>query len=603
MPTGIEFIERLREEWSAGAITREVALQRLLPWEDDLAIRTPEELEAAWALRQELETGATDTDASLGATAGTSTNGVSSESGTIEETGVEADANSRLQRRVADLRANPLISRDDLLAAHSLCMRLVGASEASGADANYIRTRCGEVEVRVARHVESVQIAIERASHLIESAPDMADKLQACESIREALADMETLRPDDPTLPDMIAWCEQTRHELTTLLARRDIIVADIEGLSTSEALDIGLVEGCKQRLIIMSDMQLSKDDLELRKAARALAMRLTDYMSSRLQPGATTAASKEEVEEYRRVLHLAKQAPEAISADQAKSYGDALSDAESTLPPAAQGSEPPTRSLPSVPPPQPRDTTGSQPNSAVAAAAGQQPGTTPAATPSSTTAPAFRPLQAPPAPPKVQPGWGSTSTQPVAGSGTIAPHGHVAQNVTPPHPHNTTSHPPTYAQPSHGYPPGSYRQPISPTVWVGIGVGIFVFVMLMVLIIALATNRGGGSGGGNTGGATGAGETARTFYVNLQRRDYQSAFSLLTSEFAAGLDVNTIRGRVEITENGQGAIQSINVSNVTETEDTARAPVTVGYGRGGQSTETFSLRKVGGRWLIANIT
>ena len=53
------FLLELRTEWERGAISREGALDRLSLWEDDIASRTDDELEAAWALRQQIEGEAT----------------------------------------------------------------------------------------------------------------------------------------------------------------------------------------------------------------------------------------------------------------------------------------------------------------------------------------------------------------------------------------------------------------------------------------------------------------------------------------------------------------------------------------------------------------
>jgi SH3-like domain-containing protein len=49
------YLPDLRGRWHSGSVSREQALHELSGWEDDLANRTDEELEAAWALRREIE--------------------------------------------------------------------------------------------------------------------------------------------------------------------------------------------------------------------------------------------------------------------------------------------------------------------------------------------------------------------------------------------------------------------------------------------------------------------------------------------------------------------------------------------------------------------
>jgi hypothetical protein len=48
------YLSNLRGRWQDGAVSRDQALYELSSWEEDLANRTDEDLEAAWALRQEI---------------------------------------------------------------------------------------------------------------------------------------------------------------------------------------------------------------------------------------------------------------------------------------------------------------------------------------------------------------------------------------------------------------------------------------------------------------------------------------------------------------------------------------------------------------------
>jgi hypothetical protein len=57
--TGIPFLDDLHQKWQDGAMSSEEALAEVLRWEDDIAVRTDDELDAAYTFRQEIEGGAT----------------------------------------------------------------------------------------------------------------------------------------------------------------------------------------------------------------------------------------------------------------------------------------------------------------------------------------------------------------------------------------------------------------------------------------------------------------------------------------------------------------------------------------------------------------
>jgi hypothetical protein len=55
--TGIPFLDDLHQKWQDGTMSSEEALAEVLRWEDDIAIRTDDELDAAYTFRQEIEGG------------------------------------------------------------------------------------------------------------------------------------------------------------------------------------------------------------------------------------------------------------------------------------------------------------------------------------------------------------------------------------------------------------------------------------------------------------------------------------------------------------------------------------------------------------------
>jgi hypothetical protein len=604
-PTSIKFIDELRQEWSAGAISRDEALERLLLWEDDSASRTSQELEAAWTLRQEIDSGATEISTPLEESRLDTTPPSQVEQPTQEATGLSA---TTLEQMLADLRANPLLGRDDLVAAHALCARLATAETGivSG-DEEYVRTRCSEVSQKVDLHIEAVQHLVEEASHAIQDAPDIADKLHACDRIREALTDMEMLRPREPNLPDMITWCEQTGQELRTLLAGRDLLLADVAGICALEDVDVGLVESSKQRLIVMSDMPFAKDDVHLRKAARELTAKLSAYLSSRLQPGAEgITVSEEALERYERVLRLAKQAPEAMSADEAKTYADLLTAARPEAATTKQGSEPPARNLPATPPPQPRSTTGSQPNLSANPDTGSLHPPVQPTQPLGPSQPAFsgtRPLPPPPMPRGFSGPGGTQPTQPIN-----PPHSSTPQQVSglapgqggtiaPTQPRNTVSVPQQqYTQP--GYSPASTGQGVPPAAWAAIVVGVVAIIVIGVVVLLIAT----GSKGGSSGGGASPRDTVSSYYDNLRAHNYQAAHNLLAPELANQVSADDLSATITRNEAAAGPMQPVTVPNISDNGNTAQTVVTVKYADGQQTVDTVSLRKVTNRWLITSV-
>ena len=56
--TGVPFLDELRRKWQEGALPAGQALRELALWEDDAANRTGTELDAAWAMRSEIEASA-----------------------------------------------------------------------------------------------------------------------------------------------------------------------------------------------------------------------------------------------------------------------------------------------------------------------------------------------------------------------------------------------------------------------------------------------------------------------------------------------------------------------------------------------------------------
>ena len=590
--TGITFIDDLSREWGAGAITRDDALERLLPWEDDLATRTQEELEAAWALRQQLEAGGE-----------TISNGVETPpfpAPSAEQ--VEEEADGELQEMLADLRANPLISREDIVEARAICTRLVAAGVAP--DAEYVRTRCGEVEEKVASQVATLQNEVEEAARVLQDSPDIEHKLAACNRIRDALGYIEMLHPEDITLPDMVAWCEQTERELKTLLAERDLLLADVSSLTASNAglgdeIDIGLVESIKQRLIVMSDTPLAKDDTAFRRASKELGGRLDKYLAESLKAGAAT--DKQAMDRYERVLLLARQAPEAIDAEKAKSYRERLASAQAKI---ERGSEPPARTIPPTPPPQPRSTVGSQPNAAGAPASVSQqvePQFVPVTRPPATIQPRSGSTGPVPPPPRAQTGGTTITslTQPISypnpTHGTLPVHGSSMTVPTA-----NTGSVQGYPQQAPVYSPAGSGLKLAPAAWAGIAVGAFALIIIAVVVIILATSRGS-TGGTNTGGNSGAGDVARDFYQHVQAKRYQNAINLLTPDVAGSTNEAELRTAFENREAQEGAIQNIEVSNVRETGDTGQATVTLTHARGSRAVVQLSLQKIGGRWLISN--
>ncbi len=590
-PTGINFIDDLRQEWSAGAVTRDDALERLLPWEDDLATRTQQELEAAWALRQEIESG--------GAAASNPNPQVEA------STAVSAPAEQaeqapdvELQHMLADLRANPLLSRDDIVAASALCSRLRESKAARGN--KYARARCVEVEEKVKSHVEAVQQEVEEATRLLQESPDIEEKLRACDRLRTGLGDIEMLHPGEPTLPDMVAWCEQTRQELLTLLAERDLLLADVASLAASGTdgnLDIGLVESSKQRLIIMSDTPLAKDDTGFRQAAKDLSARLDEYLSSSLKPG--TTPDKQAVDGYEKVLRLAKQAPEAIDGGKAKTYADLLAEAQTELARTEGGSEPPARAIPATPPPQPKSTTGSQPG-----VPQTQPHLTPSTQPLGSTRSvatpgpgSARPMPPPP-PPRVQPGMASVTsvTQPINHPGTVPVHG-SSMTVPPPNMGGLSQYP--QATPPYAPTVGGLR--LTPGVWAGIAVGAIAFILFTVVVIVLATSRGGGAISNSNAHAA-----AESFLTNAATRKFDAAAALMAPELAnQGVSAATIQQWVQNSEaQVVGTMVSAQVDTVNETGNTATANFTFIFnnaqGRVSLNGQ-ISLKKEGDKWLVSN--
>jgi hypothetical protein len=49
------FLDDLRKKWHSGAMTPDEVLAEVLRWEDDIAVRTDQELDEAWTFRQEIE--------------------------------------------------------------------------------------------------------------------------------------------------------------------------------------------------------------------------------------------------------------------------------------------------------------------------------------------------------------------------------------------------------------------------------------------------------------------------------------------------------------------------------------------------------------------
>jgi hypothetical protein len=602
-PASIKFIDDLRRQWSARAISRDEALERLLLWEDDSASRTSEELEAAWALRQEIDSGTPEISAPLETSPIDATPPSQAEQ-PAQQTATLSTAT--LEQMLADLRANPLLGRDDLVAAHALCARLAtaGADIPSGEE-EYVQARCSEVSQKVDLHIEAIQHVVEEASNALQDSPDIADKLHACDRIREALTDIEMLSPGEPTLPDMITWCEQTGHELRTLLAGRDLLLADVAGVCASEEIDVGLVESSKQRLITMSDMPFAKDDVSLRKAARELTTKLSAYLSSKLQPGTTgIAIGEEDLERYERVLRLAKQAPEAISADEAKSYSDLLAAAHAEAATTEQGSEPPARSIPATPPPQPRSTTGSQPNAGAnldIASLDRPVQPTQPLGPSQPTFTGTRPMPPPPMPRGYAGAGGTQPTQPISQPhGTLSPQAPgygpgQGGTIAPPQPRGTVGIPQhQYTQP--GYSAAYTRRGMPPAAWAGIVVGAVALIVIVVVILLIATNNKGGSGGGST-----PRDTVSSYYDNLRAHKYQAAHSLMTPLLGNQVSAEDLRGTIEGNERSYGPMQPVQVPDISENGNSAQVTVAILYSDQGIDHQTIILEKVDNRWLIAN--
>ncbi|HKP53214.1 MAG TPA: hypothetical protein VJ183_11255 [Chloroflexia bacterium] len=605
--TGIEFIDDLRKEWSAGAVTRDDALERLLPWEDDLASRSEQELEAAWALRQEIESGVAD--ASL-------PNGPSeaSPAPTLPAQEAAQAPDAEIRDMLADLRANPLLTLHDIGAARALCVHL-GEVDAARGD-KYVRTRCDEIEEKVKGQTKVVQQEVEEATQLLQEAPDIAEKLRACELLRERLSDIDMLHPDEPTLPDMVAWCEQTRQELLTLLAERDLLLADVASLTAPDEddwFDIGLVESTKQRLIIMSDTPLAKDDTGFRRAAKDLTARLNEHLSSRLKPGVTP--DKQTVAEYEEVLRLAKQAPEAIDAYRVKAYGDTLAAAQAELARIERGSEQPARTIPSTPPPQPKSTAGSQPGAAILHDdVPQSHSHLPQATqPVDSNRSVAMPgqgsvrLMPPPPPPRVQPGMGTviSSTQPVTNP-TSTPPGTppMPWSATAPGmtmPPSSTGGAPAYSQPAPAYAPAGGGLRLSPAVWATIAGGVIAFILVIVLIVVLATSRGGGAISNSS-----AREAAESFLTNAAARKFDAAAALMTPQLSnQGVSAATIQQWVQNSEvQVAGTLASAQVDTVNEIGDTATANFTFIFnnaqGRVALNGQ-IGLKKEGNKWLVSD--
>lgn len=611
MVTGVQFIDALREKWSAGKVTGEEALERLLPWEDDIASRTQEELEAAWSLRQDIESGAAASfrGAQGSAVEASPTLTVATDG---QSAGEVATDGAKIERILADLRSNPLLSRDDLVAAHALCVRLNGSGGAPGRED--VQQICSSVDDKIALHLEAAHREIEEAAQALQGAHDLAEKLRACERIRARLSDIELLRPEEATLPDMIAWCEETRQEVSKLLAEHDLLMADVASLcaSTGTTLDVGLVESSKQRLIRMSDIQLSKDDTALRRAARDLTSRLDTYLSSTLQPAtADEVPQKETIDQYERMLKLARLAPEALSTDKAKGYAEVLAAAQAKAVGEAQGSEPQARAIPGAPPPEPKSTVGSeppfggsQPHTAaipddvpysppdVSSQAHVQPAMTHQPTQSGT-----RPF-APPPPPRVQPG--SISTQPVTYpgpgyQGTVGPQESMRPAPPAPYPGSTvpthTSNMPIYAPTT-----GGQGFTMTPAVWIGIAAGAFVLILSLIIIIVLATSRGGtGPGGGS-----GARATAQDFVSKIASANFTGAATLTAPEMAGVITTDVMRQFVSSNEQiAQGTLTSAFIETLNETGDTAQGTVLYNFSNGTTLRGSIGLRKVNGNWLV----
>jgi len=616
MATGVQFIDSLRQELSAGSVTAEEALECLLPWEDDVVSRSQEELEAAWALRQEIESGtATSLHRAQPVSTADTPPSAPGPDGQAQPSATASSNGAKIEHILADLRANPLLSRDDLVAAQVSCKRLNGAAGAPGSDE--AQAICRNVEDKIAQHLEAVHREIDEATHTLQGTHDLSEKLSACDKIRARLGDIELLMPDEPTLRDMIAWCDETGQELRRLLAEHDLLLADVASLCASEGatLDIGLVESSKQRLITMSDIQLSKDDTGLRRAARDLTERLDTYLSSTVQPGEESGVPEQDtLDDYEKMLRLARLAPEALSADKGKIYIEALAAARAKLTESTTGSEPQARAIPSAPPPQPKSTVGSEPpgsgsqpdggaladgvpyhmQGAVSSQPQVQPTTGPHQVQGST-----RPF-APPPPPRVQPG--SISTQPVTyppqgQQGTINPQG--LNRSAPPAPYYGSTVPThTSTMPTYGPTTGGQGFTMTPAVWIGIAAGAFVLILMLIVVIVLATSRGGtGPGGGGDSRAV-----AQDFVTKIANGNFDGASTLIAPEMATIITTQVMRNFVEINQQtAQGTLTSATIETLNETGDNASGTVLYNFSNGTSLRGTIDLKKVNGKWLVTS--
>lgn len=181
-----------------------------------------------------------------------------------------------------------------------------------------------------------------------------------------------------------------------------------------------------------------------------------------------------------------------------------------------------------------------------------------------------------------------------------------MATNPLPPQHHTTANlNPVQYAQPMPVYGPNTQTRGLPPAAWAAIVAGVIALLILFTVVVVILAGKGGTTNNGTPviGGGNSPSQTARSFYENLQQHNYDGAVSLLSPDAAARIGVNDLRGNTVALENQEGPMQTIEVSNVTETGNTAQATVKAIYRSNNFSVDVLQLSKDGNNWRITNIT
>jgi hypothetical protein len=231
----------------------------------------------------------------------------------------EQGLNTTLQGLLDGLRTNPLSKADELAAGQQAVEELLQPGNAPDSpDAATYKVRIDRaVDQLVERNLRYIQ-GRERA---LRDLGNLDDKLQTCDEIESRVREIELVRHDEPTLPDIRTRLTNARTQLTSLVARRNQVVDGINQVNAGGPLDPAAIAAQVDEVEALLAEPLAEGDTTLPAAAQILTSKLNSYLSTQL-PGTPDQPTLEQCAE---LLRLAGRGPRPLARPQAEGHSRAI--------------------------------------------------------------------------------------------------------------------------------------------------------------------------------------------------------------------------------------------------------------------------------------